>query len=92
MIHHLQGGEFSKTCQLVPDGGQEDYFHGVYYLFLECPAKSGVPPEHHLVLTEPLHLECLFLCGEQGKWLVTRIVWRDEHVSGLGEVFTCCHC
>ena len=34
MIHYIQGGELSKTCQLVLDGVQEYGFHGGNYLLL----------------------------------------------------------
>ena len=64
MIHHLQGGEFSETCQLVLDRGQEDGFHGGDGFFLGWSVNDSVPSEHHLVLTEPLYPECLYLCGD----------------------------
>ena len=41
---------------------------------------------HCLVLKEILCPECLFLRGENGKWVVAQIMWWDERVSRLGEV------
>ena len=55
MIHHLQGRDLAKPCQLVFYRGQEDELYGMDYLLIQGVIDIGVILERSLVLLEPFH-------------------------------------
>ena len=92
MLYYGKGEHLPKSCQLVHQWGHWNWFNHCDDLLFLSSANGSVFSEQHLILSELLSSERLFLDVSHGWRVIARVVQRHKCENRLFCVFLACNC